>query len=191
METLVLGPTSISQKIRNSEHLQSLLKEVVAKLGGRQAAGKTGFSSAKHRFDSSVKPLISFITMFEKTFMLAKLAMTLRAGEDHEMHFHEFIVFTSGRAGRVRCLILGLMAEAGSVSLELIRFFDTERFSVSDVHAAISKWAVEINKLFLEKSLHRRWHLGEDHVRQPLQAATARVEGKALPDWLRWRPTAR
>ena len=138
MDTLVPGPTSISQKIRNSEHLQSLLMEVVARLGGRQAAGKTGFSSAKHRFDSSVKPLI-------------KLAMTLRAGEDHEMHFHEFIVFTSGRAGRVRCLILGLMAEAGSVSLELIRFFDTERFSISDVHAAISKLAVEINMLFLEK----------------------------------------
>ena len=77
--------------------------------------------------------------------------MTLRAGEDHEMHFHEFIVYTSGRLGRVRCLILGLMAKAGSVSLELIRFFDTERFLVSDVHAAISKWAVEINVLFLEK----------------------------------------
>ena len=151
METLVLGPTSISQKIRNSEHLQSLLKEVVARLGGRQAAGKTGSSSAKHRYDSSVKPLISFITMFEETFMLAKLAMTLRAGEDHEMHFHEFIVYTSGRLGRVRCLILGLMAKAGSVSLELIRLFDTERFLVSDVHAAISKWAVEINVLFLEK----------------------------------------
>ena len=154
MDTLVLGPHSIIREIRNSDHLQSLLKEVVARLGGRQAAGKTGFSSAKHRYDSSVKPLISFITMFEKTFMLAKLTMILRSGEDHEMHFHEFIVYTSGRLGRVRCLILGLMAEAGSVSLELIRLFDTERFLVSDVHAAISKWAVQINVLFLEKSLH-------------------------------------
>ena len=44
-----------------------------------------------------------------------------------------------------------MFAEAGSISLELIRFTDTESYDVSALNFAISTWAAQVNVLIMQR----------------------------------------
>ena len=79
-------------------------------------------ANASHRFDSSLRPLTRFIVLFREICIFAKRLMVVRAGEADAKCAAEFLQYLSGEIGLSRALLLGLLAEAGSISLELIRF---------------------------------------------------------------------
>ena len=85
-----------------------------------------------------MRPLIRFIVFFPELLTLAKQVMVVRAGDEDTHHFGNVLRYLSGEDGLARALMIGLLAEAGSISLELIRFFDSDTFDVSALTQAIS-----------------------------------------------------
>eukprot|EP00959_Pyramimonas_sp_CCMP1952_P125581 2625926-Pyramimonas_sp.AAC.1 len=70
--------------------------------------------------------------------LLAKKVCSLRHGNDIGKDFQSIVGFMSGQQGIAWALLIGLMAEAGEISLEFIWFLDTEAHEVSDLNFVLA-----------------------------------------------------
>ncbi len=147
-----MGPTSVIQRVKNSDHLQRLFQQSIGQNPENvELSHIRNMSNAKHRFDSALRPLIRLIVLFDEICLLAKKVCILRQGNDIGKDFQNFIEFMSGQQGIARALLIGLMAEAGEISLEFIRFLDTEAYEVSDLNFALAQWARRTQVLFMQR----------------------------------------
>ena len=66
-----------------------------------------------------------------------------------------FINLVAGDAGVVVCIVVAMLADAGTCVVNLLRCFDRETFDIAQVTANVNTWASEVQRLFVDKHAHR------------------------------------
>ena len=156
IDTIVQNRSSICQRIRNSEIFQAILGDHVSKDDmSKFSSNLSNLSHSKARYDSVVRALIRYIAMHKAVLATARDVATLRRGDEEGHDAEAFLHFVSGPEGAVRDLLAGLLCDAGSITMRLLRFFDCESFDVSQICRQIGEWCSAVQYFFIERRAFR------------------------------------
>ena len=143
VDTIALKKTSIMQRVHNSLVFTEKLQYYLKQLPGDDPLAKANqrvrnLSSAKHRFDAVVSPLVRFVLFFSGLMVLAIDIAISRAGEDVGKDMALFVVYVSGKTGYRRLILCAMMSDGGLEILIFIRWWDTEEHDAAQIRAQIS-----------------------------------------------------
>ena len=148
MDTIVLGPSSVSRILRNSRPLASIFEEEVSKqerMAGVQSSMRN-MSFAKQRFDSTAKPLGRCLLNLDATISTMDIICARRGTSSPE---HKgalgFLQLISQEANLI---LLGMLADACDECLVLTRFFDREAFRLEEMVEQIDTFKRKLKWLF-------------------------------------------
>ena len=154
LEHIVTSATSILQKIRRSDMFQEIYEQWVKELCTEFQVFVKNLSFALHRFDSVTSPLIRFVLTFDAVIQTAREIQIRRQGQGPESKDAEhFLIFISDPSGVRRCILVGMLADAGQQTQLLLRFWDTEHFDAAGINAAIQRFVHTVNVMFVKKQV--------------------------------------
>ena len=157
IDTLIRDGSSITQRIRHSDmftqwfsdHLTDMEDSVV-----RESFRKIhNVSSAAHRFDSVIEPLVRIVLLFPAFVAVAHKIMVHRKSSQASNDMASFLSFVSGEVGRRRLVLLAMMADGGLEIMSFVRWFDSSDYDIAAVSAEINKLVVKLTWLFVEKNV--------------------------------------
>jgi hypothetical protein len=176
IDTIVEHRTSICQRIRNSDIFQARLKENLKNLENAALDLQTAVLNLAHskvRFDSVVRALMRYITIHKAVLVTARDIAALRRGEEEGRDAERFLGFVSGPDGVRRELLAGLLCDAGSITMKLLRFFDSEGYDVSEVSQQINEWCSAVKHMFVDQ---RAFHTPGMFAHQALKNVTSGIQ---------------
>lgn len=151
MQTIVTGPHSILQRIRHSDDFTTMLEEAIAKQDSnpiKDSRHVKSLSNALHRFDSRLRPMTRFVLLMDSILSVAYEISIVRLYQAESRDAISFLEFVSGDPGMERLVLLALFADAGDMTLALLRFFDTEDSDAAQISDKIRKFVNEIDWAF-------------------------------------------
>ena len=154
IDVIVEHRSSICQRIRNSDIFQARLKDNLKNMDKTALDLQTALSNLAHskaRFDSVVRALMRYITIHRAVLVTARDISGLRRGEEEGRDAERFLSFVSGPDGVRRELLAGLICDAGSITMKLLRFFDSEGYDVADVSQKINEWCSAVKHMFVDQ----------------------------------------
>ena len=149
-DTFVQSPNSIVNLIKNSPDLQQLFGAMVSDDDKTPFDPQTrsrikSLKYAPHRFESHMRPLSRLVTLFESVWGAA-IEISVRRTGGPQARAKEFLRACSAE----RLLQLALLADAGTVSLDLVRHFDSEQTDISEASGAVQEYLHALDSMFLE-----------------------------------------
>ena len=153
LDTIVLSPKSIMQRIRHSPEFRDRLNDNIDKEeeSGLDSKGIDNGSNAKHRFDSCIKPLERQTVIPDPFLATAKYISVTRKGQDEGGDADNYIKYLAGNAGIMRILYSGGILEYGQTCMPLLRFFDTEHYDAAEVEPTINIFLHGLYVLFVKR----------------------------------------
>ena len=144
INTCILAKSSIVQLIQNSEEFRDMY--VAAKKATRSEfdPDSKNVAFAKHRWDSTTKPLGRFVLNFQAILAVANQITRLRRGKPEGKHAEDFLRFITNE----KLLLLAMCADAADESNLLLRYVDQESYCVEEVPHQINMYLKRIGSLF-------------------------------------------
>ena len=160
VETVVTGRQSIIRLVQNSPEFSAWYKDFKAAESNRIGDRVQNFSFAKHRFDSTAKPLGRAVLGIRALVKTASRIASLRRGRAEADHANRFLSFINTE----RFLLMAMCADASDEVNLLVRFVDKEEgFAVEEVPFQIESFQKKIEYLFeggrCVESGYTRWAL--------------------------------
>ena len=145
---LISGKTSITKLIAYSENFRAIFNERAkandqSKIDCRRLKD---LNHAKHRFQSTQKPLGRFVMAFDALLATAVEISVRRKDEPRK----RAIAFLEG-VTEEEFLTIAMLADAGDESAVVVRFFDQDNYDVAAVPEVISMYLHRIDHLFTKR----------------------------------------
>ena len=146
MDGFILSPGSPTCLCKNSADFriwfQRLREELVEKYGTHIKS----LSLAKHRFDSTQKPLGRTVLNFRAYMGMAIKIERVRKGTDEQKCMRIFLCWVTVK----KCMILAMLADAGDEAVMLVRVFDEEQADASEIAHVVWHFIKHIKYLFVD-----------------------------------------
>ena len=145
---LISGTTSITKLIADSDNVRTMFNERVRANDQSKidCLRLKDLNHAKHRFQSTQRPLGRFVLTFDALLATAVEISVPRKNERRNlaMDFLEGVTEED-------FLTIAMLADAGDESAVVVRFFDQENYDVAAVPEVISKYLHRIDLLFTKR----------------------------------------
>lgn len=112
-------------------------------------SGIQGFSFAKHRFNSTSTPLARAVRHFHPLIKTAELVIDLRRNQKCA-HRAKDLLQKIASHGDSFLILLGMLADAGSENLSLLRFVDKEDVNTAYLRSHVADFKSRIVMLFVD-----------------------------------------
>lgn len=142
---LVLGDLAICQKVRYSSLFKAKFEQAIGELTGNACRRIKDLSSASHRFTSHSAPFRRTVLFFVPLIRVAQFIIDSRDKNTEEAQ--SAIVWLSRLDGE-RALMIGLMADASDESLELNRWFDSDKWDIAQITGKTQDFLARVTWLF-------------------------------------------
>ena len=148
MLMMILGPTSLVQKIHHSLDLQRLYKECQSQCSGFGATSTVyqNLRAAKHRFETFAAPLSRLILGLEGMILFACKLAVLRRGESDEGLCLAFCLLLTPET----LILLAMLADASLEALSFVRGLDTESNGIVEISQLVEDFWNRIQWLYGE-----------------------------------------
>ncbi len=173
---LVTDKGSITMLVKHSDLFRHRFASQVERLltSPTQACRITDLASAKHRYDSNMRPFGRACLYFEALVVTAQTIADERRGQAAGVHATRFLEFIDMEV----MVTLGLMADAGDETLILLRFLESEQHEKARLALELGRFLHRVDILFKEKECWQTGYTAHmlDVIRRPV---TVFVSGSA------------
>ena len=148
IQKVISGKTSITKLIAYSENFRVMFNEraranTESKIDCRRLKD---LNHAKHRFQSTQKPLGRFVLTFDALIATA-VEISVRRKNDPRKRAMDFLEGVTEED----YLTIAMLADAGDESATIVRFFDQEDYDVAAAPEVISMYLHRIDHLFTKR----------------------------------------
>lgn len=146
VDGFVFGDKSITSLIQHSGDFRLWFQRSREGMEQRIGACIKSLSLAKHRFDSTQKPLARAVLSLPALIETASKIDTIRKGDADAVHANVFLRWVD----MSKALLLAMLADAGDEAIQLVRVFDDERADACEIAHVCSQFVRNIKYLFCD-----------------------------------------
>lgn len=172
----VVAKDSLVSMVENSNLLGEKFKRYVRRSAGVYGIQVSNLSLARHRADSTQKPLARLVLYIDALFAVAMDVSNSRSGREAQVA-ENFL-----QMGTEEYLQLAMMADAGDEAIQVVRLCDSESFDPATTPAEVAGFRARIKHLFIERGcleLHGFTHFAVGVLTQQ-RVYTSRRQGLRL-----------